>query len=182
MGDRPLRRKYARVERERRFLLDQLPEGVDEASYVRLRDRFVEGACLRLRRLERPDGTEVLTKLGQKIPDPEAPGDPRRRQMTTIYLAPEEAGSLDALEGPRAVKRRYALEEQGRTWAIDVWEEPAGAAGTIVAEVECESDEELAAVRPPPWALREVTEDPAYGALSLALRPSSAGGPRPGAR
>lgn len=166
--DRPLRRKYARIERERRFLLDALPAQVDAADYVRLRDRFVEGAPLRLRRVERPGGDEVVTKLGQKIVDPEAPSDPRRRQMTTIYLEPGEASALDALPGARSVKRRYTLVEGELTWAIDVWEEPASAAGTIVAEIECPTDAELDAVAPPAWAAREVTEDPHYGAFALA--------------
>lgn len=166
--DRPARRDYARIERERRFRLERLPEAVDARDFVRLRDRFVEGTFLRVRRVERPDGTEVVTKLGQKLVDPEAPDDPRRRRMTTIYLEPGRARALAGLPGRTSSKRRYTLVEAGRTWAIDVWEEPAGAAGTIVAEVECDTDEELAAVAPPPWTAGEVTTDPAFGAFALA--------------
>lgn len=173
MNTRPERRKYARVERERRFLLERLPPGVDAGAWVRLRDLFVRGTHLRLRRVERPDGSEVVTKLGQKVVDPAAPDDPRRRSMTTIYLEPGGAGPLADLPGLRAVKRRHTLEERGWTWAVDVWEEPAGAAGTILAEVECPTDAELEAVVPPEWALREVTDDPAYAAVALA-RPSDA--------
>ncbi|MCP3984799.1 MAG: hypothetical protein GY723_10450 [bacterium] len=171
--DRPLTRKYARIERERRFALERLPDAVDPEDFVRLIDCFIEGTWLRLRRLERPDGTEVLTKLGQKIPDPAAPSDVRHRQMTTIYLAPGEATALAALDGPRAVKRRYKLEEQGWTWAIDVWEAPPAAAGTILAEVECPSDAELDAIKAPDWVLHEVTEDPDYGAFTLASQRES---------
>lgn len=166
--DRPLKRKYARIERERRFLLERLPAHVDPGHYTRLRDLFVEGTFLRLRRLETPDGAEIVTKLGQKIADPDAPEDPRHRSMTTIYLGPGEGERLAALDGPRAVKRRYATEEQGWTWAIDVWEEPGSAAGTILAEVECPTDAELGAIEMPSWAVREVTDDPAFGAVSLA--------------
>ena len=165
---RPLKRKYARIERERRFVLERLPEAVEAEGFTRLIDCFVEGTWLRLRRLEGPDGTEVLTKLGQKIPDPDAPGDVRHRQMTTIYLAPGEATALAELDGPRSVKRRYKFEEQGHTWAIDVWESPPAAAGTILAEVECESDEELDAIEVPDWAQREVTDDDAFSAFTLA--------------
>ena len=168
MTDRPVKRDYSRIERERRFLLECLPEAIDAGDYRRLRDCFIEGAWLRLRRVERPDGSEIMTKLGQKIVDPDAPQDPRRRRMTTIYLSPGQAESLSALDGPRAVKRRYRLREQGWTWAVDVWEEPAVVAGTILAEVECGSDEELEAIRCPAWASREVTTEPAYSAIALA--------------
>lgn len=174
-SDRPLRRDYARVERERRFLLERLPDHVDADEFERLVDGFVEGAYLRLRRVERPDGTEVVTKLGQKIVDPEAPDDPRRRQMTTIYLAPGQAEPLWSVVGLRATKRRYTVVESGRTFAIDVWEEPAAAAGTILAEVECDTDAELDAVEPPSWAAREVTHDAAYSSVALARRGSPRG-------
>jgi len=167
MNDRPLKRKYARIERERRFVLRRLPHGLEPDSYERLRDCFVRGTHLRLRRVERPDGELVIVKLGQKIVDVEAPDDPRRREMTTIYLDGDEASAL-RLDGLRTVKRRYKFAEQCWTFCIDVWEEPASAAGTIVAEVECPTDEQLDAVVCPDWAEREVTEDPAYSAIVLA--------------
>ncbi|MEO0651703.1 MAG: hypothetical protein AAFZ65_13585 [Planctomycetota bacterium] len=171
---RPLRRPCARIERERRFLLEHLPPAVDPGEFVRLRDHFLEGTHLRVRRVERPDGSEVVTKLGQKIPDPDAPDDPTRRSMTTIYLSSAETDRFTPqVGGPRSVKRRYTLVEGGATFAIDVWEAPAAVAGTVLAEVECDSDAELRAVPVPAWALREVTEDPAFGAVALA---SGAGG------
>jgi hypothetical protein len=169
VSDRPLTRKYARIERERRFLVESLPAELEDASFQRLRDCFVKGTHLRLRRVESPSGELIVVKLGQKIPDPEAPGDPRRRQMTTIYLPGDEARALP-LEGPRAVKRRYHLLEQGRTFCVDVWEAPASVAGLILAEVECPSDEELDAIQLPSWAAREVTEDAAYSSIELVNR------------
>ncbi len=169
MSDRPLTRKYARVERERRFLLAALPAGLEGAPFQRLRDCFVGGTHLRLRQVESPEGEIVVVKLGQKIVDLEAPDDPRRRQMTTIYLPPDEAAALP-LEGPRAVKRRYHLPEQGWTFCVDLWEAPASAAGLILAEVECPSDAELDAIVLPAWAEREVTEDAAYSSIRLATR------------
>lgn len=168
MDDRPTKRSYARIERERRFLLERLPPAVDPDVYERLDDLFVEGTHLRLRRVSRPDGAWIITKLGQKVLDPDAPSDPRCRQMTTIYLPESEAAALAALGGLRTTKRRYKLREQGWTFCIDVWESPAAARGTIVAEVEAPSIDELERVTLPAWALREVTDDARYSAITLA--------------
>jgi CYTH domain-containing protein len=168
MNDRPTHRPYARIERERRFLLDALPPVVPAHEYERLHDLYVHGTHLRIRHVHGPDGAWITTKLGQKIPNPEAPDDPRERKMTTIYLPLEEAAALAPLTGLRTVKRRYKLVEQGWTWCIDVWEEPASAAGTIVAEVETSSLEELERIQKPSWAIREVTDEPRFSAIALA--------------
>lgn len=163
-------RKYARVERERRFLLDRLPAGVDPGRYLRLRDRFLDGTGLRLRRVEQPDGVPILVKLGQKLADPDAPDDPRRRLLTTLYLPERDGRTLGTLPGVVAAKRRYELVEGGLRWTIDVWEEPAGARGLILAEIECDTDSDLDAVVPPAWTTREVTDDPTYSAFAIASR------------
>ena len=70
--------------------------------------------------------------------------------------------------GRRSVKRRYKITEQSRTFCIDVWEEPEGAAGTILAEVECDTDGELDAIAVPDWALEEVTEVSRWSGFELA--------------
>lgn len=160
--------KYARVERERRFLLAALPPTLEAAAYTRIHDRYLSGTHLRLRRVESPTGERLQVKLGQKLPDPERPDDPRRRQMTTLYLPPGEELALAELPAACATKRRYRLTEQGRGFVIDVYEAPAAAVGTILAEVECETDAALEAIEVPPWAEREVTADPAYQGASLA--------------
>ena len=151
-------------------MLERLPPGVDPEDYERLDDLFVEGTHLRLRQVRRPDGAWITTKLGQKILDPAAPLDPRCRQMTTIYLPEEEAAALASLSGLRTTKRRYKLPEQGWTFCIDVWESPAAARGTILAEVEAPTIEELERVTVPSWALRDVTDDARYSAITLAGR------------
>lgn len=168
MDDRPRTRPYARIERERRFALAALPDAVDPDRFERLRDVYIDGTDLRLRRVEAPDGSLVQLKLGQKKADPAAPTDPRRREMTTLYLRPTEEPALAAMSGRASVKRRYQLRDQGRTFCIDVYEHPPSAAGTIVAEVECDTDVELAAIELPPWATHEVTEDANYSGAVLA--------------
>ncbi|MEZ5974543.1 MAG: hypothetical protein R3F17_02865 [Planctomycetota bacterium] len=168
--DRPAKRPYARIERERRFLVAELPEHLRAAPFQRLRDLYIGGTQLRLRRVEDPGGGVVQLKLGQKRPDPDAPEDARHRQMTTCYLDLAEEAALSGLPGLHTVKRRYAWPEQGWTFVLDVYEAPPGAAGTMVAEVECDSDEALDGIAVPAWCVREVTEDPAYSAVALAAR------------
>lgn len=168
MTERPLQRDYARRELERRFVLEQLPAAVDAKAFQRFRDLFVDGAELRLRVVESPAGEVLVVKLGQKRGDPEAPGDPRCRRLTTIYLTAAEAAPLLALPGRRSCKRRHHLSEGGRTWAIDVWEEPAAQRGLVMAEIECATLAELGSVPMPGWAAREVTDDPAYSAFVLS--------------
>lgn len=171
MDDRPLRRKYARIERERRFVLDRLPPSVDPGEFERLDDLFVHGTHLRLRRVTSASGQWLATKLGQKIVVADVPGDARLREMTTIYLPDDEGARLaSSLDGLRATKRRYKVPEQGFTFCIDVWEAPAAAAGIVVAEVEAESLEALEAIAAPSWATREVTDDVAFSAITLAAR------------
>lgn len=168
MDDRPTKRPYARLELERRFLLAGLPAAVTSDDYEQLEDLFVDGTHLRLRVLRRPSGEWIVTKLGQKVVDPDDPDDPRRRRMTTIYLPESEGARLAALPGLRTIKRRYKLAEQGWTFCIDVWESPVGSRGTIVAEVETSTIAELERVAVPAWAVREVTDDPRYSAIALA--------------
>jgi CYTH domain-containing protein len=88
--------------------------------------------------------------------------------MTTLYLDPAEEPLLQSLPGSRSVKRRYELRDQGHTFCIDLYEEPAAARGTLVAEVECDTDAELERITIPAWARREVTEDGAYSGFRLA--------------
>lgn len=168
MSDRPLKRKYARIERERRFLLECLPEQVEEQDYERLHDRYIQGAPLRLRRVEKPTGEPILTKLGQKLLNPDEPNNPRHRMMTTLYLTPKEGTLFEVLPAHSSTKRRYKLKEQGWTFVIDCYEAPASVKGLLIAEVECDTDEALEAIQCPEWAVREVTDEPQWSGARLA--------------
>src|SRR6266496_1542731 len=58
--------KYARVEREWRYLLAGLPDGIPPASARRITDRYLTSTSLRLRHISGPEGDQY--KLTQKIP------------------------------------------------------------------------------------------------------------------
>ena len=60
--------KYARVERERRFLLRDLPEGLTRAGeHVQIWDNYITNTRLRLRKIRLPQTRQWITKLTQKF-------------------------------------------------------------------------------------------------------------------
>lgn len=143
--------KYARPERERRFLLAGLPPGAPIVRTARLVDHYLVGTRLRLRRAVETSGDATLTfhKLTQKIPAPDGgPG-----LITTIYLSRAEYEMLAALPARTLSKTRHSVPPFG----VDVF--AAALDGLTLAEVEFDSDEAEHAFVPPSFALAEVTHD-----------------------
>jgi CYTH domain-containing protein len=150
--------RYARVERERRFLLSDMPEPLTRASeHVQIWDNYITGTRLRLRKIRTPQTRQWRLKLTQKF----APsGDSSRTQITNTYLSASEYQVLSVFEGNEIRKNRYPYEYEGRKYSIDVF---LGALwGLILAETEFETDEEMAAFTPPPFAAMEVTGEDAF--------------------
>jgi CYTH domain-containing protein len=146
------RTKYARVERERRFLVPVLPADQPAVRARRVVDRYFEGTGLRLRRMTDLAGGDVLDvfKLTQKIPDGTRPG---RGQITTTYLTEQEYEVLAGVSGPELRKTRYSIPPMG----VDVFEAPLD--GLIIAEAEFAADDEMADFEPPGFVGVEVTAD-----------------------
>src|SRR5260370_13231481 len=60
--------KYARLERERRYLLQDLPEGLTRASpHVQITDNYITGTRLRLRKVRDPLTNKWTVKFTQKF-------------------------------------------------------------------------------------------------------------------
>jgi hypothetical protein len=78
--------KYARIERERRFLLVGLPSTERPTSVRKITDHNLTGTRLRLRHIRGPGGDQY--KLTQKIPVAH-PG-PVQGLITNIYLSKAE--------------------------------------------------------------------------------------------
>ncbi len=147
--------KYARIERERRFLLAALPAGIDPATgYQQLDDLYLEGTRLRLRSVTSPTGTLIEQKLNQKLLAPS--GDAAHRIITSVYLDPAEYAALAALPGRRLQKRRYTYAHEGHAVGIDVFRGPL--AGLVLAEIELDLEAELRALPLPGFAHSEITE------------------------
>ena len=151
--------KYARVERERRFLLRDMPEPLTRASqHVQIWDNYITGTRLRLRKIRTPQTKKWTLKLTQKYTP--APPDFSRTVITNTYLSAAEYEVLSVFEGNEIRKNRYAYEYEGRKYSIDVF---LGALwGLILAETEFKSDEELRTFTPPPFVAREVTNDETF--------------------
>lgn len=126
-----------------------------------IHDLYVKDSTLRLREMTHADG-RVEYKFGQKRSI-----DPYRREMTTIYLSQREYHSLLTLPGRRLSKTRYPYRaENGVVYEINVFKGEHD--GLVIAEIEFETDEALAAATPPPVGWLEITEDVTYDGGSLA--------------
>src|SRR6267143_4518243 len=114
----PAESKYARVERERRFLLEDLPEGLTRASpHVQITDNYITGTRLRLRKVRDPQTNKWTVKFTQKFaPHPE---DFSRTLITNTYLNASEYEVLSVFEANEIRKNRYSFEFAGRQFSVD---------------------------------------------------------------
>ena len=148
--------KYAVVERERRYLVAQVPDGV--TSTMEIVDRYVDGTRLRLREVRDADGT-IVRKLGHKVRLGEGPDE---IACTNFYLDDVEWDALAGLSGRMLTKKRHLVVRDGWVVAVDEHED-----GTLVAEID---DGDDPSDRVPGWleVVREVTHDEAWTGARLA--------------
>ncbi|MCL2554207.1 MAG: hypothetical protein FWE15_05025 [Actinomycetia bacterium] len=160
--EEPAAGKYARVERERRFLL-AAPPTLPYTEARRITDRYLTGTRMRLRRVERP-GAELEFKLTQKIPA-DRPGAVQGT-ITTAYLSLAEYQVFAGLPAAVLAKTRYSMPPLG----VDVFEQPLR--GLVLAEAEFDSEAAARAFAVPSFAVAEVTDDPRFtgGRLATATR------------
>ena len=157
--------KYARWELERRFLCSRVPDSASVENGWDIVDRYLRDSRLRLRRMDALDGSETIYKLGKKeVPDPP---DFSRMTITTIYVSAGEYEQLAALPANVLHKRRYRIEEGGRLWSVDVFDN-----GLVLAETEVETGSEQFEL--PDWIEREVSDDESFTGGALARQTSSA--------
>jgi CYTH domain-containing protein len=152
----PVSLKYAVVERERRYLLASLPDGV--TSTKEIVDRYVTGTRLRLREVHEGDGI-VIRKLGHKVRLTEGPGEVA---CTNFYLDDEEWALLAALPARTLRKKRHMVAVDEWLIAIDEHED-----GTLVAEID---DRDEPSDLLPDWldVVRDVTHDETWTGGGLA--------------
>ena len=148
--------KYALIERERRFLLEDLPEGLSRAdSHTQITDNYIAGTRLRIRKVRDPRTNKWIVKFSQKFaPEPQ---DFSRTIITNTYLNALEAESLSVFNTNEIRKNSYQYELDGRTFSIDMF--LGDLFGLVMAEVSFETDEEMKEFKAPLFAIAEVTNN-----------------------
>ena len=149
--------KYAQVERERRYLLRDLPEGMTRADpHLQITDNYMTGSRLRLRKVREPRTNKWTVKFTQKFA--RNPEDLSRTIITNTYLNALEAEVLSTVFNSNEIrKNRYPFEFEGRKFSVDMF--LGDLFGLVLAEVSFETDEELDQVPKPPFALADVTNE-----------------------
>ena len=148
--------KYARVERERRYLLADLPEGLTRADpHLQITDNYITGTRLRLRKVREPRTNKWTVKFTQKF----APNsdDLSRTIITNTYLNALEAETLSVFNSNEIRKNRYYFEFEGRKFSVDMF--LGDLFGLVLAEVSFDTDEELDRFPKPAFTLADVTND-----------------------
>ena len=148
--------KYAVVERERRYRLARLPEGVTVTREIH--DRYLIGTRLRLREVTESDGS-VVRKLGHKVRL--TPG-PAEVACTNFYLNDDEWAALLVLPATSLHKKRHVVQRDGLVVAIDEHDD-----GTLIAEID-DHDEPSGFV--PDWldVVEDVSSDENWTGSQLA--------------
>lgn len=148
--------KYAVVERERRFLVDHIPDGV--VATRQIVDRYVEGTRLRLREVTDDDGT-TRRKLGHKS---RLTDGPEEVACTSMYLNDAEWRLLCQLPSRELRKVRHIVDREGLTVVVDRLED-----GSLLAEI---NDGDQPPRDVPAWLAvqREVTMDERWTGARLA--------------
>jgi CYTH domain-containing protein len=151
--------KYAHIERERRYLLRDLPEGLTRADpHLQITDNYITGTRLRIRKVREPRTNKWTVKFTQKFaPDPD---DLSRTIITNTYLNALEAEVLSVFDANEIRKNRYPFEFEGRKFSVDMF--LGDLFGLVLAEVSFETDDELDNYPKPPFALIDVTNDPLF--------------------
>lgn len=142
--------KYARVERERRWLMRTPPDPSTATAEVEITDVYFPTTRLRLRRMvDRRGEKPTVYKLTQKVP-----GTATDTLTTNTYLSETEYHLLSTLPGRKVRKVRYSVPPYG----VDVFLPPLD--GLVLAEGDLDEA--------PADAIEEVTGDLRYTGGYLA--------------
>jgi CYTH domain-containing protein len=157
--------KYARIERERRYLLNDLPKIMSRMDYhLQITDNYITGTRLRIRKVRDPNTNKWIVKFTQKFaPDP---ADLSRTMITNIYLNAIEAETLSVFEANEIRKNRYPFPFEGREFSIDMF--LGDLFGLVLAEVSFDTDQELDGFPKPPFALADVTNNEIFSGGKLS--------------
>ena len=157
--------KYARVERERRYLLADLPEGLTRAEHhLQITDNYITGTRLRIRKVRDPQTNKWIVKFTQKFAPEQK--DLSRTVITNLYLNATEAEMLSVFEANEIRKNRYYFDFEGRRFSIDMF--LGDLFGLVLAEVSFETDADLDSFPKPAFAIADVTNNVVFSGGRLS--------------
>ncbi len=146
------------VEIERKFLVDRLPDGLDDHPSAEIEQGYLAITNEVEVRVRRYGEQAFLTvKSG---------GDEVRIEEEIEIDARRFVALWPLTDNRRIQKRRYRIPDGDLTIELDVYH--GRLSGLRVAEVEFDSSEAAAGFRPPEWLGRDVTGDPRYKNRRLA--------------
>lgn len=150
------------IEYEKTYLLKELPDGIDEADSVLIRDVYIpQSANHATLRLRQKDDTYVITKK-----QPVSGKDSSIQYEHTIELNEDEFTSLASCSNKDFTKRRYFMELAGRPAEVDVY--LGKLEGLVVVDFEFNTDLEMNSFAAPDFILADVTQDVAIAGGYLA--------------
>ena len=145
---------------ERKFLVKELPENLDQYPSTEITQGYLAIT---------EDGTEVrLRKKGERHFQTVKSGFGLQRNEAEIEISKDQFEKLWSMtEGKRIEKVRIQIDHSGIKIELDIYSGILD--GLIVAEVEFPSIELANSFLPPNWFGREVTEDERYKNRNLVL-------------
>lgn len=130
--------KYAKLELERRFLLKNKLEGLEQYPFKYLFDRYLSHTNMRLRKVVM--GEKMVYKLTKKLALHS--NQNQAQWISTIYLSKAEYDLFSSLPGATIEKKRYALTPD-LTLPIGIDELEMNGQLIWIAEVEFETIESM---------------------------------------
>lgn len=149
------------TEIERKFLVADLPRDLESFPHEEIEQGYIEITAESETRVRRKGqkffyGLKVGTGAVREAP-------PERE------ISEEEFNQLwPNTQGKRISKTRYLIGYQSYILEIDIYH--GNLQGLVIAEVEFQSEEEMAQFTPPSWFGQEVTLDKAYKNQTLATQ------------
>ena len=145
------------IERERKYLVTRVPELPEPGVALRQGYLAIDGAVSVRVRDAGDDGATLTLKAGRGAV---------RTELEWSLTGEQFAAAWEQTRGRRISKTRHCLPSEGHLVELDIFHDDLD--GLVVAEVEFDSDDALAAFRPPDWFGPEVTDDETYTNASLA--------------
>ena len=146
------------IERKYKVANADWKTGLTEADSGFIQQAYLSVDPDRVVRVRTRDNSAFLTIKSRAL------GITRKEFEYSIPLA-DATGILELCKTPVLIKRRYIVHYHGNMWEVD--EFLGRYKGLVLAEIELESEDQTFDL--PPWIGEEVTDDPGYSNLQLAL-------------